>query len=377
MRTLVIAGLAMVTAISATPAAAQRTLSNGQVWQHGRIVPPATVSPNPPSFNRGPGVTWGPGPVSNNPPPRILPNPPQMNTPPRMSNPPRNGQWSGGGQWRGNGQWQGGNMPPAHTGGGYNSGPRPGSPGGVRPPMHTGGGYNARPRPGYNQHGQGQHRWGNSVGGRWYGGSNAPGGWNAYRRPNRGWTLPRYWIAPSFFIGDYGLYGLSTPPYGYNWTRYYDDAVLTDSRGRVYDSVNGIDWDSYDDSYGYGEDYAYGGGSAQAEAGYGYAAAAGGGGGGYGAGYAPPPVQYTQGPPPHMVQNGYTQTYSSGSAGGYVSGGYWYPPVTTTTVTVQTAPVVTTTTTEYVETSYQSARRVYKAPKRTWRPKSKVRCLCN
>jgi len=355
MRTLTITGLAMVTAITATPATAQRASPSGQAWQHGRITPPASVAPNPPSFNRGPGVTWGPGPVSNNQPPRVSPNPPQVNTPPRVSNPPRNGQWSGAGQWRGNNQWRGG-------------GDRPG---GVRPPVRTGGGYNVGPRPGYNQSAQRQHRWGNSVGGRWYGGSNAPGGWKAYRRPNRGWTLPRYWIAPSFFIGDYGLYGLSSPPYGYNWTRYYDDAVLTDSRGRVYDSVSGIDWDSYDDGYGYADDYAYGG-SAEAEAGYGYADA----GGGYGAGYAPPPVQYTQGPPPQMVQNGYTQTYSSGGAGGYVSGGYWYPPVTTTTVTVQSAPVVTTTTTEYIETRYQSARRAYKAPKRIWRPKSKVRCLC-
>ena len=370
MRTLVIAGLAMVTAISATPAAAQRTPSNGQVWQNGRIAPPATVSPSPPSFNRGPGVTWGPGPVSHNQPPMVSPNPPRVNAPPRMPSPqPRNGQWSRNGQWPGNGQWRGGNTV------------RPGSyPRGVETrQQRAGGGYNSGPMPGYNhnqpQSGQRQHRWGNSVGGRWYGGSNAPGGWNAYRRPNRGWTLPRYWIAPSFFIGDYGMYGLSSPPYGYNWTRYYDDAVLTDSRGRVYDSVNGIDWDSYDDGDGYGEDYAYGGGSAQAEAGYGYAEAAG--GGGYGAGYAPPPVQYTQGPPPQMVQNGYTQTYSSAGAGGYASGGYWYPPVTTTTITVQSAPVVTTTTTEYIETSYRSARRAYKAPKRTWRPKSKVRCLCN
>ena len=317
MRTLSIAGLAMVTAISATPATAQRNAPNGQAWHNRPVMPPVTVSPNPPSHNPPPGVTWNPaGPGSNAapPPPRVSSNPPHRDG-------PRTGQhWSGNGQWSGGGQWRGGH-----------------------------------PVTGPIQSGQRRHRWGGSVGGHWYGGNNAPGGWTAYRRPNRGWTLPRYWIAPSFFISDYGLYGLSTPPRGYNWTRYYDDAVLTDSRGRVYDSVGGIDWDSYDDDYGYGEDYAYGD-EGEAGSDYGYASATGGGG-------------------------GYTTSYHSGSAyagsGGYVSGGYWYPPVTTTTITVQSAPVVTTTTTEYIETaSYRPARRVYRTAKRTWRPKSKVRCDC-
>ena len=40
MRTPVIAGLAMVTAITATPAGAQHRLSNGQVWQNGHVIPP-------------------------------------------------------------------------------------------------------------------------------------------------------------------------------------------------------------------------------------------------------------------------------------------------------------------------------------------------
>ncbi|WCM27800.1 RcnB family protein [Sphingomonas sp. QA11] len=344
MRNLTIAGLVMVTAITATPAEAQRNPSNGQGWQNGRAMPPPAVVPSMPASNSQPGVTWnrtGPGPHVA-PPATVSPNPPFRNGPDgrRWSG---NRQWSGNGQWSGNRQWSGGNR----------------------------GNHGATSLPGYRpvQPGTRPSRWGGSVGGRWYAGSNAPGGWKAYRRPDRGWTLPRYWIAPSFFIGNYGLYGLSSPPVGYNWTRYYDDAVLTDSYGRVYDSVGGIDWDSYDDGYGYGDDYAYGGGDD------GYAS----GGDGYGARYAPPPVQYTQGPPPQVVQGGYTQTYSSGYAGsgGYASGGYWYPPATTTTITVQSAPVVTTTTTEYIETTYRPVRRVYKAAKRTWRPKSKIRCACN
>lgn len=86
-------------------------------------------------------------------------------------------------------------------------------------------------------------RWGNMVGGRWQGGHGAPGGWAAYRRPTVGWAMPRYWLAPSFMIYDWSAYGLRQPWAGYNWVRYYDDAVLVDGRGRVADSVSGIDWD--------------------------------------------------------------------------------------------------------------------------------------
>src|SRR3546814_2580957 len=35
---------------------------------------------------------------------------------------------------------------------------------------------------------------------------------------------------------------LSVPPAGYGWSRYYDDAVLTDRYGRVYAYRSGIDW---------------------------------------------------------------------------------------------------------------------------------------
>jgi len=308
MRTLAIAGLVMVTAITATQAAAQHRLSNGQVWQNGHIVP---STPNVPAYPNG-----------------VEPG-------------------------------------PQHIGGGYNSGPLPGT-----RPTHPP---------------SGQSRWGGSVGGRWQGGTHAPGGWNAYRRPSRGWIMPSYWISPSFFIDDYGTYGLSTPPQGYSWSRYYDDAVLTDRSGRIYDSVSGIDWDSYDSADAYG----YGGGGGSASAGYGYAAAAGGGGGGgYGASYpqpqpgpgawsnqpAPYPAQPAYAPPPPPMQGGgYTTTTSSG---GYISGGYWYPPVTTTTVTIQSAPVVTTTTTEYIETTYAPARHVYRAVKRKYRPAPRRTCSC-
>jgi Ni/Co efflux regulator RcnB len=114
-----------------------------------------------------------------------------------------------------------------------------------------------RPTPGYRPVGSrpGTHvsRWGSKVGGHWWGGVNAPGGWGAYRRPARGYVLPRYWVAPRFYVTDWAGYGLTRPPVGYSWSRYYDDAVLIDDRGSIYDTVSGVDWDgegdAYDDGY--------------------------------------------------------------------------------------------------------------------------------
>jgi hypothetical protein len=116
----------------------------------------------------------------------------------------------------------------------------------------------AMPRPGGPQMG-GPRNWGGRQGGRWIGGHRAPGGWGAYRRPSIGFALPSYWVNPSFYLGNYGMYGLSRPTYGYGWSRYYDDAVLTDRYGRVQDSAR-VDWDRYDryedGAAGYGEDYS-------------------------------------------------------------------------------------------------------------------------
>jgi Ni/Co efflux regulator RcnB len=224
-------------------------------------------------------------------------------------------------------------------------------------------------------------RWGSKIGGRWSGGMEAPGGWKAYRRPHRGTSLPGYWISPSFYIGDFGTYGLASPPPGYHWSRYYDDAVLIDDYGRVDDVVGDLDWDRIDLAYAGPES-----GIDRYERQFWHDGAA----------YPPPP----SGPPPSSVVvqqpgvQGYSQTWSAGgyppppppgqvvvqqgysqsySAGGYYAGGYWYPPVATTTVTIQSVPVVTTTTTEYVETRvYQAkARRAYRAPKKVVR-----RCCC-
>jgi Nickel/cobalt transporter regulator len=97
------------------------------------------------------------------------------------------------------------------------------------------------------------------MNGRWIVGHGAPGGWGGYRRPSVGYILPSYWTNPGYNIGNYWSYGLSRPSNGYGWSRYYDDAVLTDRSGRVYDAAR-VDWDRtdrYDDAAYYGnEDYS-------------------------------------------------------------------------------------------------------------------------
>lgn len=110
-------------------------------------------------------------------------------------------------------------------------------------------------RPGGNW---GSHRWGPRQNGRWFAGWGAPGGWGSYRRPVRGYMLPRYWINPTYYIANYSAYGFPAPFYGYGWSRYYDDAVMTDQYGRVYDYRSNVDWDRYEG--GYAPDGAYGDG---------------------------------------------------------------------------------------------------------------------
>jgi len=69
-----------------------------------------------------------------------------------------------------------------------------------------------------------------------------PVGAPAYVRPFRGFILPRVWIAPTYYIANWQGYRLPRPAQGFGWSRYYDDAVLTDRNGRVYDSVQGVNW---------------------------------------------------------------------------------------------------------------------------------------
>ncbi|HEX8485689.1 RcnB family protein [Sphingomonas sp.] len=306
-------------------------------------------------------------------------------------------------------------------------------------------------------------RWGSKVGGRWWGGVNAPGGWNAYRRPVRGWAVPVYWNTPRFYVSDWANYGLAQPPYGYNWVRYYDDAVLIDSRGSVFDTTQDVDWDRQDryadvGDYGYDDDRVYAGDARDYDGrdfdrrdddrrrdtryergdnglgGAAIGAVAGGVAGnviagrgnrlggtligagvGAAAGYvidknedrgpayrgpayrggdyrdppAPPPrVGYGAGYP----QPGYGPGHAPPRAyppAPMAGGNHWVSPdggttvVTSgggyggsyTTVTVQTAPVVTTTTTEIYEDHVTWSRPI--AKKKVWKPRRKTVCRCS
>ncbi|MFN3818809.1 RcnB family protein [Blastomonas sp.] len=69
-----------------------------------------------------------------------------------------------------------------------------------------------------------------------------PVGAPAYVRPFRGFLLPRVWVVPTYYIANWQRFGLARPAQGFGWSRYYDDAVLTDRNGRVYDSVQGVNW---------------------------------------------------------------------------------------------------------------------------------------
>lgn len=210
-------------------------------------------------------------------------------------------------------------------------------------------------------------RWGPMVGGRWHAGTRAPGGWNAYRRPVRGWSLPSYWVGGGFWIDDWSSWGLSRPPHGYGWLRYYDDAVLADRSGRVWDSVSGIDW------------YGGGGGAATAYAGGGYAAAAA-GGGGYGARYDAPDYEddyeddrpARRSIPAQRYPGGYAPPSCAnpcGAQGGgyahgyYGGGGYYIAGPTVTTIVIQSGATTTTTVTEEVIEEV----RTYRAPVKTVR----------
>lgn len=254
------------------------------------------------------------------------------------------------------------------------------------------------------------HRW-PMVNGRWSAGWQAPGGWNAYRRLGRGSMLPGFWMGHR--VPDYLSFGLAAPLQGYGWVRYYDDAVLVDGDGRVWDSVGGIGWggsgsfssshsysnarvgtsyrepiqpvdlgyappppsldydrgyeDQYQDDRGYDDrgydDRSYDDRGYDRDAPIPY----------------PAPYPGTTAPPVvHYAAPGCVQACSGGYRTGYYGGGYGYAAGGTTTIIINPAPIVTTTTVteeiieERVTTSY--VRRSPKRVLRKYRPRA--RCAC-
>lgn len=118
------------------------------------------------------------------------------------------------------------------------------APAGAQQPVAAGAAgdaYHAPPAPGQGY----RQSWGHRVDGRWWAGYQAPGGWAGYRRPVAGFVLPGFWMQPGYYIADHGYFGLPAPGPGYGWSRYYDDAVLTDRYGTVHDARIAYDWDRY------------------------------------------------------------------------------------------------------------------------------------
>ncbi|WP_022682748.1 RcnB family protein [Sphingobium bisphenolivorans] len=210
------------------------------------------------------------------------------------------------------------------------------------------------------------HRWGPLQNGRWIAGWRAPGGWAAYRRPVVGYVLPRYWISPAYGIANYGAYGLPVPASGYGWSRYYDDAVMTDRYGRVREVHSDIAWDHPDQDapppsgIGYDDEvtapdsppYGYEGRwtgtwrdeDGRVRSGEYEGRFEGRVSGGPGVDYdAPPYADSRWSPTPARPGDPLVTTTH---APGYIAGGYYHPGVTTTVV-IQ--PAVTTTTSYVTE----------------------------
>jgi Ni/Co efflux regulator RcnB len=70
-----------------------------------------------------------------------------------------------------------------------------------------------------------------------------------YRRIDRGGVVPQRWWGPQVQVRNWRMDGFPQPFAGGRWIRYYDDALLIDGGGRVYDSRPGWNWDRDEDRW--------------------------------------------------------------------------------------------------------------------------------
>jgi len=167
----------------------------------------------------------------------------------------------------------------------------------------------------------------------------SPGWWGgSYQPPVRGYILPSYWLSPDYVVPDWDAYGFGDPGYGRRWVRYYDDAVLVDGRGMIYDSIGDVPWGRgavpayvgnaadlpppYGAEYDYDDEVTWKGGSVRSD---------------------------------HQIW-AWPSNVTAGAGGNTV---IVVPPGSTTTITFQPQTVVTTTTT-YREDVHPRARAVWK-----------------
>ncbi|AYJ86099.1 hypothetical protein D3Y57_09135 [Sphingomonas paeninsulae] len=210
---------------------------------------------------------------------------------------------------------------------------------------------------------------------------------SSYQRPSYGYQLPSEWVAPNYFIADFDSYGLSRLASGFGWSRYYDDAVLTDQWGRVYDWRDDVNWADHDERYAgsdrgdyrgqddrggdYRDDRRHRG---KHDKKYAYK-------GRWTGSWDGGPVQSYQGEwrgsvHPHWNNGEYDSGNRGASYGGGYSQSYGYDGggTTVTTVVVNTgAPVMTTRTISYDVVSYVPVR---KKVVRRYKPRPKPACAC-
>lgn len=140
---------------------------------------------------------------------------------------------------------------PAPAGRAYAARPpagRPQMPAPARP-----GGHYAGQMPGGQIHG-GQMRGRSFQGGQFHGRSfhgGAGGGarFGHFQRIHRGGFVPQFWWGPQFVVRNWGGYGFPQPFAGGRWIRYYDDALLIDRYGRVYDARSDWNWEREGDRW--------------------------------------------------------------------------------------------------------------------------------
>jgi Ni/Co efflux regulator RcnB len=76
------------------------------------------------------------------------------------------------------------------------------------------------------------------------------GGHAQFQRIQRGGVVPQFWRSPRVQVRNWSRFGFPAPFAGGSWIRYYDDALLIDGNGRVFDSRPDWDWDRYGDAWG-------------------------------------------------------------------------------------------------------------------------------
>lgn len=181
-----------------------------------------------------------------------------------------------------------------------------------------------------------------------------PGWWGgSYQPPMPGYILPSFWLSPDYIVPDWAGYGFQDPGPGRRWVRYYDDALLVDDRGMIYDSIPDVHWGRYNQ----GPVPVYVGGASDAPA-------------RYGSGYGYDDEVTWQGGSSRSGR----QIWAWPSDGGSMQGNpvIVVPPGSTTTIIFQPQVITTTTEADYeppAKPAWKVAPRVKEQPRSSAPPR--------